>query len=485
MPFVTKEKVYKTKRENLDKLINKILNFVMGSMESKNYDCKLSVLSNSRNPDKEYAILGGLQNFLILYTTNYKKVIEHDGFLHNYNKNFFKLSPNIIFLDQKNSSDIDIKIKGNMAVPFYHLTLERIILDYAVDTKFDPIIKRLLMVDYPWQESKKLGHLLLRIEETLSFYNELTNHGITFCSQLKENNKDITVWFKFNNEAGALKKEAQYMLDSWKEPLLMPITLKLFDFIEKDGFQTLLSYDSKTPGLVPEEIMTDYKQFREEVFNDVQKNMQLEIDDKKNIDLFNRVLAHTLMRKYAENSAYQNGQRPLIMPFKDLLKRASKKSGQKDKALDYLRKEEKHYIDAERQFNKLKPCGTKTIVHFDNKEGNVFKTPEGDLRLIGDYSSAMPGYPEYDLARLETGHNHDFVQGYFQLCNTVEDMLELSSSLNSNEMHNMIKRVKLLSYLTTVRTISSEYSRNAPTTKIRKYEALIKSNRNHLQDLLR
>lgn len=263
--------------------------------------------------------------------------------------------------------------------------------------------------------------------------------------------------FKISREKAYVAKAAVYHAHAWKHGLLRPITPKLLGFVEVEDGAALLTYHTMNKGIVPTEDAKAYFRLRRTLFAEFSKLQKIKADDPYMIDVFNRALAHTYMRNNVNDPAYTSSMRSVVMPFEQLVERASITTA-KD-LLAELRGYETVYNEARKRFDDSMYNGILTIVNLDARPENVFDSNLG-TRPLGDWDFAQVGLPEDDLAKLEAKNSLYYTAAYAFFRNKLEQERGNDFELTERDINALNARVAPLSFMNAVRTFSWRLGRN-------------------------
>lgn len=283
--------------------------------------------------------------------------------------------------------------------------------------------------------------------------------------------EDRIVYCKISADKAKLRKEHQYYEDAWSdknkglESLVKVITQKPEQLIECEDCSALISYGTENPGLVEQEDHESYLR----LFDNLRLQLAIEkgcdpeklSGDEYIQDVFNRALAHAIMKKYSDKPIYNDpeNRRPLVIPFEELHDRAG--ITEYTKLFDELLSNSKAYEHVRRGFEEEDELRSnhKTLINGDARQENNFLNYFG-MKIIGDYGDVRGGFPEDDLAKLESPNNAAYVPTYMFFRNKIEGLLGSQYELTKDDEEVIGKRVNLLSPLNVARAGSFKLMMN-------------------------
>jgi thiamine kinase-like enzyme len=325
---------------------------------------------------------------------------------------------------------------------------EQMVFTNPIKTPQSPSLESQVRGIFPHADPDLMEELLQRIGRSMQEITKErddTYSGVVFSFTVREEDKRVRVYCK-PGKREIIMREARYLTDAWKHPLLRPITVKCAGAVETASGAVLLTYGTENVGIVSPEDEQRYLQLRNNILREYamqsHQNPVHIVSDTFFIDVFNRALHHSVMHQHRENADYATSRR-LILPFEYLCDRAART--QHKNLFERLQQLRHTYEDITAQ---LEPTSPVTLIHTDAWPENIFV---GRHRPLGDFAFAQVGPAEYDLATLPA--SVDAVEPYLFF------MERLSGySLPAEAMR---RQVAIVGFTSAVRMFSSKLSRNS------------------------
>ena len=230
---------------------------------------------------------------------------------------------------------------------------------------------------------------------------------------------------KLSARKNQLRRQAQYLTDAWKHPLLRPFTPKLIAASLREDLHlgALITQDTINPRSLRLGDLQEYQHLRSAVIGQLSKRLRVErsilLFDEYTTDIFNRTLAHLLLRDSMAKRVYDTDPENLVFEsarIEDGLMDAKNQTGVRKflKLLEiYKQIEPRLYTYAQEEAT--------TLIHGDPRPENIWPSPY-NARPTGD-PLALRANPEFDLARMEAINPRLYANMYLHMQEIVAEVL--------------------------------------------------------------
>ena len=267
------------------------------------------------------------------------------------------------------------------------------------------------------------------------------------------------VYCKVGSKA-MLAKEAQYAKDAWQHQLMRPVTPKSIGLVDAGDLAGLLTYGTENIGIIaPEDFMAYFN-----MKNSLEKKFakQESIDSKvlsKDLiitDMFNRAIAHTYMKEHMANPIYRTAMLDSVAPIEKLESRLCESTLPKDKIAEIVKLFPLYVRLAEEatEYDKEPTI----LAHFDPRAENIFPSRLGN-RPTGDFGSAKPGTPEFDLGKMEVPNTDFYVQAYASFRNALEQAEGNNFELTGKDISELQDKVRKVGFVNALKMACFKSSR--------------------------
>jgi hypothetical protein len=273
------------------------------------------------------------------------------------------------------------------------------------------------------------------------------------------------VYCKASEDDGMLVREAGYLEDAWKEPLMRVITPKLVGLVRSDPVTGLLTYGTENIGIVPLEDAMTYIELKRDLTSQFAEQYRLDVGQLEHnpllTDMFNRALAHTKMRKYKDKPVYKLSLLESVASvdkLDDWLQNTSAPREVVGQILELF----PFYSAIEDEVAEYDTRAT-VLASYDARPENLFPSRSG-FRPLGDMGLAKAGTPEFDIGKMETENIGPYNTAYTFFRNALEQRDGHNFELDGRDAAQLAKRSHKVAFVNAMRLASYKLSRNQDAT---------------------